>query len=125
MISPEGAGNSWTTFSRTSSIFNPVFAEINGAWSAGNPITSSTSLITRLGSALGKSILLITGKISKLLSSAKYTFAKVCASTPWTASTTKIAPSQAAKERDTSYVKSTCPGVSIKCSKYVCPSFAV
>ena len=122
---PDGAGNSWTTFSRTSSIFNPVFAEINGAWSAGKPIISSTSLITLWGSALGKSILFITGSISKLLSSARYTLAKVWASTPCTASITNIAPSHAANDRDTSYVKSTWPGVSIKCNKYVSPFFAV
>ena len=65
-------------------------------------MTSSISCFARSGSALGKSILLINGKISKLLSKAKYTFARVCASTPWVASTTKIAPSQAAKDLDTS-----------------------
>ena len=43
---------------------------------------------------------------------------------PWAASTTRIAPSQAASERDTSYAKSTCPGVSIRFSSYVVPSFA-
>ena len=45
----------------------------------------------------GKSTLFITGNISKLSSKAKYTFASVCASTPWVLSTTSIAPSQAAK----------------------------
>ena len=32
---------------------------------------------------------------------------------PWAASTSSTAPSQAASERETSYVKSTWPGVSI------------
>ncbi|CKF97900.1 Uncharacterised protein [Streptococcus pneumoniae] len=112
--SPVGAGTFSTICSKISSIPIPAFAEASTASDASNPITSSTSWRTRSGSALGKSILLITGKISKLLSSAKYTFANVCASIPCAASTTRIAPSQAAKLRDTSYVKSTCPGVSIK-----------
>ena len=38
----------------------------------------------------------------------------VCASTPWVASTTSTAPSHAARERETSYVKSTWPGVSMR-----------
>ena len=100
-------------------------AEIKGASSAGKPIISSISWITRCGSALGKSILLITGKISKSLSNAKKTLANVCASTPWAASTTNTAPSHAAKERETSYVKSTWPGVSIKCKRYVSPFLAL
>ncbi len=40
--------------------------------------------------------------------------ATVWASTPWEASTTSSAPSQADSERLTSYEKSTCPGVSIR-----------
>ena len=42
------------------------------------------------------------------------TLARVCASTPWLASTTSSEPSQAARERLTSYEKSTWPGVSIR-----------
>ena len=75
---------------------------MRGAWSAGNPITSSISWITCSGFALGKSTLLMTGNISRSLSKAKYTLANVCASTPWAASTTSTAPSQAAKDLDTS-----------------------
>ena len=116
-IFPLGAGTFLTISSKTSSIFNPVLAEIRGDSSAGSPIISSISWITLCGSALGKSILLMTGKISKSLSNAKKTFANVWASTPWAASTTRTAPSQAAKERETSYVKSTWPGVSIRCNK--------
>ena len=63
---------------------------------------SSISALTSSGLAFGKSTLFITGKISKLLSNAKYTFAKVWASTPWLLSTTKIAPSHAAKLLETS-----------------------
>ena len=55
-----------------------------------------------VGSALGKSILLTTGTISSPLSTARYVFARVCASMPCDASTTRIAPSQAASERETS-----------------------
>ena len=66
------------------------------------------------GSACGRSILLTTGSNSRLFSIARYAFATVCASTPWAASTTSTAPSHAWSERETSYVKSTCPGVSIR-----------
>ena len=47
----------------------------------------------------------------------------VCACTPCVASTTNRAPSQAAMERDTSYEKSTCPGVSIKFNIYFSPLY--
>ena len=89
------------------------------------PITFSISSITFSGLAFGKSILLITGIISKSLSIAKYTLASVWASIPCDASTTNIAPSQAAKLLDTSYVKSTWPGVSIKFNIYSSPSLAL
>ena len=46
----------------------------------------------------------------------------VWASTPWVVSTTSSAPSHAAKLRETSYVKSTCPGVSMRLSTYSWPS---
>jgi hypothetical protein len=54
------------------------------------------------------------GTISRLLWIARYALARVWASTPWVASTTSTAPSQAASERDTSYEKSTWPGVSMR-----------
>ena len=69
--SPDGAGISVTIFSSTASIFIPFLAEIRGASSAGIPITSSMSFITSCGFALGRSILLITGIISRLLSMAR------------------------------------------------------
>ena len=53
---------------------------------------------------------------SSSFSIARYAFASVCASMPWAASTTSSAPSQAWSDRDTSYVKSTCPGVSMRLS---------
>ncbi len=65
------------------------------------------------GWALGRSILFSTGMTCKSASSARYRFASVWASIPCAASTSRTAPSQAASERDTSYVKSTWPGVSI------------
>ena len=54
------------------------------------------------GSAPGRSILLSTGMISRSFSSASSVLASVCASTPCVASTTRMAPSQAARLRDTS-----------------------
>ena len=66
------------------------------------------------GCAPGRSILLMTGMISRLFSTARYALASVCASTPWDASTSRSAPSQAASDRVTSYEKSTCPGVSMR-----------
>jgi hypothetical protein len=54
------------------------------------------------GSADGRSILLITGMISRPASSARYRLERVCASMPWLASTTSRAPSQAARLRLTS-----------------------
>ena len=77
-------------------------AEISGASAQSSPITSSISCFISSGLALGKSILLITGTISKSWSNAKYTFANVCASIPCAASTTKTAPSHAAKLLETS-----------------------
>lgn len=101
-MSCSGFLKSVTILSKTSSTFKPVFADIQGASSAGIPIISSISFFTSSGLALGKSTLFITGKISKSFSNAKYTFAKVCASIPWLASTIRIAPSHAARLFETS-----------------------
>jgi len=54
------------------------------------------------GSAAGRSILLSTGMIVRSLSRARYRFARVWASMPWAASTSRIAPSHAARLRETS-----------------------
>ena len=83
-------------------MFNPLFADTAGQSSAGIPITSSISALTPSISAEGRSILLITGTISRLLSTARYALASVCASIPCVASTTRSAPSQAFSERETS-----------------------
>ena len=91
-----------TIVSKISVMPIPSFAEAKIAPLQSKPIISSISPITRSGSAPGKSILFKTGIISRLLSRAKYTLARVCASTPWDASTTNNAPSQATRERDTS-----------------------
>ena len=61
-----------------------------------------------------KSTLFKIGIISKSFSNAKYKFEIVCACILCAASTISKAPSQAAIERETSYEKSTCPGVSIR-----------
>ena len=107
VLSPDGAGISVTTFFSTCSILSPFFAETAGQSSAGMPITSSISSRTRSTSADGRSILLMTGTISRSLSTARYALAIVCASMPCVASTTSSAPSQALSARDTSYPKST------------------
>eukprot|EP00964_Phaeocystis_antarctica_P059216 scaffold35161_cov64-Phaeocystis_antarctica.AAC.8 len=73
----------------------------------------------------GRSILLSTGSTVSSLASASCTLAMVWASTPCDASTTNSAPSHAASERETSYWKSTWPGVSIRLSTYVKPSRAL
>ena len=67
--------------SNNSSIPTPVFALVKIISSLENPIVSSSSVTLGI-SALGKSILLTTGITVKLLSSAKYKLANVCASTP-------------------------------------------
>ena len=70
-MSPLGEGICSTIASRTSSMPIPAFAEINGASSAGRPIMSSISFFTTSGCAAGRSILLITGITSRLLSIAR------------------------------------------------------
>ncbi len=91
-----------TISSSKSSTPLPVLALTLAAFSASSPIISLISLATRSISAEGKSILFKTGNTSKLSSIAVRQFATLCASTPWAASTTRSAPSQAARERDTS-----------------------
>ena len=125
--SPDGGGTRSTIASSSSSHPVPSFAETKRTSSREKPITSTSSCATRSGSAEGRSILFTTGMIVSPLPfaapvscpSAMYTFASVCASIPCEASTTSSAPSQAASARDTSYVKSTWPGVSIRFSSYV------
>ena len=101
MLSTGGGTNS-TIASSTLSIPSPVFALTGIAIEQSIPKISSISCLTLSTSAEGKSILLITGIISKFCSIAIYTFARVCASTPCVASTINKAPSQAARERETS-----------------------
>jgi len=111
---PAGGEIRSTMASSTWSTLIPVFAEISTT-SAGSPPSSFvTSSAAPSGSAEGRSILFTTGTISSSFSIARYAFASVCASIPCAASTTSTAPSHACSERDTSYVKSTCPGVSIR-----------
>ena len=102
-----GGGTNFTIASSMSSMPIPAFALAGIACSASIPRISSISSFTLSTSADGRSILLITGIISRFWSIARYAFASVCASTPCVESTMSSAPSQAAKERDTSYEKST------------------
>ncbi len=112
--SPDGGGTTRATASSTSGTPSPVLALVMSTSEGLTPRRSTSSARTRSGSALGRSTLFTTGTISRPLSMARYRLDKVCACTPWVASTTRTAPSQAASERDTSYVKSTWPGVSIR-----------
>ncbi len=88
--------------SRISCIPIPAFALASVASVASMPTISSISLFTLSGSAEGRSILFITGMSSSPESTAKYALATVWASTPWEASTTSSAPSQASRLLDTS-----------------------
>ena len=99
---PAGPGMQCTSSSSNASIPVPAFALTRGALRASRPMISSISLITRSGAAEARSILFNTGRTSRSLSMAVRQFATLCASTPWAASTTSKAPSQAARERETS-----------------------
>ena len=77
-----GQGIFSTTLSSSSFIPIPSFALHKIISSSLNPKVSCNSLITRSTSAFGKSILFNIGIISKLLSSARYKLARVCASIP-------------------------------------------
>ena len=65
--SPFGGGMSRTIRSRSSSMPMPIFAEVRTASSAGIPTTCSICSRARSGSAEGRSILLMTGTITRLL----------------------------------------------------------
>ena len=63
----------------------------------------SSSCSRHIGmSAEGRSILLMTGMIARFWRIARLRFAIVCAWTPWDASMSRIAPSQAARLLETS-----------------------
>ncbi len=122
---PRGAGRRSTMASRISGTPVPILALARIAPDPSSPMMSSIWRRASSGCALGKSILLMTGMISRLFSTARYALASVCASTPCDASTSSSAPSHAASDRVTSYEKSTCPGVSMRFSTYCRPSLAV
>ena len=79
---PFGAGILLTIASISSFTPSPVFPLTQSISSFSKPIVLTSSSFTFSGSALGKSILFITGIIVKSLSSAKYRLAKVWASIP-------------------------------------------
>jgi len=99
---PRGGGMRRMRVSRSSGTPSPVLALTGAASVAWMPMISSISRVTRSGSAEGRSILFMTGSTSRPCSMAVLQLATLCASTPWEASTTSSAPSQAASERDTS-----------------------
>ena len=80
----------------------PCLAEARMASEASIPMTFSICSLAFSGSAPGRSILLRTGMISRPASTARWALARVWASTPWLASTTRSAPWQAARLRLTS-----------------------
>ena len=100
--SPRGGWKRSTMASRISVTPVPSFALARIEVLLSRPMMSSIWRLHSSGCALGRSILLMTGMISRLSSTARYAFASVCASTPWVASTSSSAPSQAASERVTS-----------------------
>ena len=122
MLSPLGAGTLFIIAAKISSIPRPVFALAGITSSARQPSKSTISSVTSAGLALGKSTLFKIGIISRSFSSAKYRFEIVCAWMLCAASTTNKAPSQAAIDLETSYEKSTCPGVSIRFKTKSSPS---
>ena len=80
----------------------PALADAAITSSGSTPSRSTSSSRRRSGSAPGRSILFRTGMISSPASIARKRFESVCACTPCDASTTRMAPSHAARERDTS-----------------------
>ena len=65
--SPGGGGMCWTTPSRTSSMPRPSLALANTHSEMSTASVSSISSMTRSGSAAGRSILLMTGRIAKIV----------------------------------------------------------
>ena len=100
--SPLGGGTRATMASSTWSTLVPSLAETRITSSRGMASTFSSSSMTTSGWADGRSILLMTGTITRPWASARWTLASVCASMPCAASTTRIAPSQAWRLRLTS-----------------------
>ena len=99
---PRGGGTRATIASSSSGTPVPSLAETARISSRLAPIRSMISLARCSGSAPGRSILFSTGMISSPASIARKRLLRVCACTPCEASTTRIAPSHAASERETS-----------------------
>ena len=80
----------------------PVLPETLRQSAGSPPIRLASSSAYLSGCAAGRSILLRTGIIVSSFSIARYRFARVCASMPCAASTNNTAPSQAARDLETS-----------------------
>jgi hypothetical protein len=91
-----------TMRSSSSSMPMPVLAEARTAFEASMPMTCSTCSLARSMSAEGRSILLITGRISRPPFDREVGVGERLGLDPLAASTISSAPSQAASERDTS-----------------------
>ena len=99
---PWGAGRSRTIRSSSSGTPSPVLPETFSTSSGSTPMRLASSSAYFSGWAAGRSILFSTGMMVRSFSMARYRFARVWASIPWAASTSSRAPSQAARERETS-----------------------
>ncbi len=90
----------------------PIGSWIGTMWS---PKRSLSEVTARSKSAPMRSSLFTNAmRGTSYLSACRHTVS-VCGSTPATPSSTAMAPSSTRSERSTSMVKSTCPGVSMRC----------
>lgn len=119
-VHPFGAGMRVMIVSNICSIPCFAMAEVKSTSRSSKPVLSSNSRNVWLTSSsfMTKSILVKTGIIYKPCSTASLKCAIVCACNPWRTSISSSTPSEACRLRDTSYWKSTWPGVSIKLIKY-------
>ena len=99
---PVGDGTSATTRSNSAPTPSPVLPDTRSTSSGSQPMMCASSAAYRSGWAAGRSILFSTGMTARSFSNARYRLARVCASIPCAASTSRIAPSQAASDRLTS-----------------------
>ena len=118
-----GAGVRSTIVFKRSATPSPVFPDTRNTSASSHLRSNANSLTISSVRAVGASTLETTGIIARLSSFATPNTDSVCASTPCVASTSKTTPSTADSARETSYAKSTWPGVSIRLRTYSTPPF--
>ena len=101
-VSPVGGGTCSTTAFSRSITPSPVLAETRITSPGSQPMMPPSSSAYLAGWAAGRSILFSTGMMCRSDPSARYRLASVCASIPCAALTSRMAPSQAASDRETS-----------------------